>query len=224
VPQAARWVDKAGLALLFPKADVVLPSLWEQVSGLQHVDWEVEEINFFWWAKDQLPDRGLTCVGKHLGRAVSCIAPRLIPTLVAANGTEETGDEPVLDAIRELGPLTGPQLRRATGLEKKVVDRSIASLHHRLLLTNAHLVDEGSTWGSLAHDLLARKWKLPKKLPPRDEARRELASLVLTHAGELTAADLGGALGWRRKEAAAVLDEVAEGRDADGYTIYAPRR
>src|SRR4029079_12053568 len=31
VPQAARWVDKVGLALLFPKADVVLPSLWEQV-------------------------------------------------------------------------------------------------------------------------------------------------------------------------------------------------
>jgi hypothetical protein len=224
VPQAARWVDKIGLALLFPKADVVLPSLWEQVSGLQHVDWEVEEINFFWWAKDQLPDRGLTCVGKHLGRAVSCIAPRLLPTLVAANGDAETEEEPVLDAIRELGPLTGPQLRAATGLEKKVVDRSIASLHHRLLLTNSHLVDEGSTWGSLAHDLLARKWKLPKKLPAHDEARRDLATLVLGHAGELTAADLGGALGWRRKEATAVLEEVAEGRDADGYTIYAPRR
>jgi winged helix DNA-binding protein len=224
VPQAARWVDRAGLALLFPKADVVLPSLWEQVSGLQHVDWEVEEINFFWWAKDQLPDRGLTCVGKHLGRAVSCVAPRLLPTLVAANGDGTVEDEPVLEAIREHGPLTGPQLRHATGLEKKVVDRSIASLHHRLLLTNSHLVDEGSTWGSLAHDLLARKWKLPKKLPPRDEARRELASVVLGHAGELTAADLGGALGWRRKEATAVLEEIAEGRDADGYTIYAPRR
>jgi hypothetical protein len=224
VPQAARWVDKAGLALLFPKADVILPSLWEQVSGLQHVDWEVEEINFFWWAKDQLPDRGLTCVGKHLGRAVSCVAPRLLPTLVAANGDGAAGDEPVLEAIREHGPLTGPQVRHATGLEKKVVDRSIASLHHRLLLTNSHLVDEGSTWGSLAHDVLARKWKLPRKLPPRDEARRELASVVLGHAGELTAADLGGALGWRRKEATAVLEEIAEGRDADGYTIYAPRR
>jgi hypothetical protein len=213
-----------GLALLFPKADVVLPSLWEQVSGLQHVDWEVEEINFFWWAKDQLPDRGLTCVGKHLGRAVSCIAPRLLPALVAANGDAEIEHEPVLEAIREHGPLTGPQLRHVTGLEKKVVDRSIASLHHRLLLTNSHLVDEGSTWGSLAHDLLARKWKLPKKLPPRDESRRELASLVMAHAGELTAADLGGALGWRRKEATAVLEEIAVGRDDDGYTIYAPRR
>ena len=30
---AAAWVDEVGLALLFPKADVVLPSLWEQVAG-----------------------------------------------------------------------------------------------------------------------------------------------------------------------------------------------
>jgi hypothetical protein len=223
VPQAARWVDKVGLALLFPKADVVLPSLWEQVAGLQHVDWDVEEINFFWWAKDQLPDRGLTCVGKHLGRSVSCVAPRLLPALVAANGQEPPENDLVDEAIRELGPLTGPQLRATTGLDKKVVDRSIASLHHALLLTNSHLVDEGSTWGSLAHDLLARKWKLPKKLPPRDKARRDLAAVVLRNTGELTAADLA-CLGWRRKEATAVLEDVGDARDADGYTIYAPRR
>lgn len=209
--------------MLFPKADVVLPSLWEQVSGRQEVEWEADEINFFWWAKDELPGRGLTCVGKHVARAVSCVAPRLLPTLVAANG-EPAEDGPVLDAIRALGPLTGPQLRELTGLEKKEVDRTIASLHHRLVLTNSHLVDEGSTWGTLAHDLLARKWKLPKRLPKREAARRELASLVLDHAGELTAADLGGALGWRRKEAAAILDELADGRDdPGGYRIWTRR-
>jgi hypothetical protein len=215
VPQAAKWVNKVGLAMLFPKADVVLPSLWEQVSARREVDWDAEEINFFWWAKDELPGRGLTCVGKHLARAVSCVAPRLLPVLVAANG-EPADDEPVVEAIRSLGPLTGPQLRQATGLEKKEVDRAIASLHHRLVLTNAHLVDEGSTWGTLAHDLLARKWKLPKRLPEREAARRELAELVLDRAGELSAADLGGALGWRRKESAAILDEIAEGHDDPG--------
>jgi hypothetical protein len=220
VPQAARWVDKVGLAMLFPKADVVLPSLWEQVSARQEVDWDAKEINFFWWAKDELPGRGLTCVGKHLARAVACVAPRLLPTLVAANGEPADGD-PVVEAIRSLGPLTGPQLRQATGLEKKEVDRAIASLQQRLVLTNAHLVDEGSTWGALAHDLLARKWKLPKRLPAREAARRELASLVLDRAGELSAADLGGALGWRRKESAAILDEIAHGHeDPGGFRIW----
>lgn len=220
VPQAARWVEKVGLALLFPKADVVLPSLWEQVSGLGHVDWDREEINFFWWAKDELPGRGLTCVGKHVARSVSCVAPRLLPALVAANAAEP-GDDPVVEAIRGLGPLTGPQLREVTGLSKKEVDRAVVQGHHRLVLTNAYLDPEGSTWGTLAHDLLARKWKLPRRLPARDAARRELAALVLGLAGELSAADLRGVFGWRPKECAALLDEVGKGRDADGFRIWA---
>ena len=111
-----------------------------------------------------------------------------------------------------------------TGLAKKDVDRSIASLHHRLVLTNSHLVDEGSTWGSRAHDLLARKWKVPKRLPARDAARRELAVLVLDQAGELTAADLAGVFAWRRKESAAILDDIAVGRDDEaGFRIWTRR-
>jgi len=221
---AGKWIDQVGLALLFPRADIVLPSLWEQVSGLREVDWNAEPINFLWWAKDALPDEGRACVGKHLGRVASCIAPRLVPVLVAANFEAPENGDPVVDAIRGLGPLTGPRLRGVTGLAKKNVDRSIASLHHRLVLTNAHLVDEGSTWGSLAHDLLARKWRVPKRLPARAEARRELASLVLERTGELTAADLAGVFAWRRKEAAAILDDVGEGRDDEaGFRIWTRR-
>jgi hypothetical protein len=221
VPQAARWVEKTGLALLFPKADVVLPSLWEQVSGLTTVDWPSEAMDFFWWAKDELAGRGLVCVGKHLARVSACVAPRLLPLLVAANG--ERADGPIVAAVKRLGPLTGPQLRDVTGLDKKQVDREIASLHHRLVLTNSHLDPEGSTWGTLAHDLLTRKWKLPRSLPARDRARRDLAALVLRQTGELTAADLAGALGWRRKEAAAILEEVGAGRDDPaGFRIWVP--
>jgi hypothetical protein len=54
-----------------------------------------------------------------------------------------------------------------------------------------------------------------------DEARRALAGLVPDAAGELTAADPGGALGWRRKLAGEVLDEVAEGRGGGGLRIWA---
>ena len=190
---AAAFVDAAGLALLFPKADIVLPSLWEQVAGEQEVRWPSPPMEFLWGAKDELPAQGLVCVGRHVGRVVACVAPRLVPVLAAANG-DAADDDPVAEAVRELGPLTGPQLREATGLPKK------------------------------EHDLVARKWRLPATLPPRDEARRELAALVLEAAGELTAADLGGALGWRRKEAAAVLDEIAEGRDDEaGFRIWARR-
>src|SRR5207248_3527415 len=100
--------------------------------------------------------------------------------------------------------------------------RAVASLHHRLVLTTSHLVEQDGPWGALAHDLLARKWQLPAALPERADARRRLAALVLDLAGELTAADLAGALGWRRKEAAAVLDEIADGRDDEaGFRIWA---
>jgi len=228
---AATWVDEVGVALLFPKADVVLPSLWEQVNGSAEENWSIrdadgkfvswsEAMGFLWPAKDELPEQGLVCVGKHLARVVACISPRLLPVLVAAN-REAADDDPVVEAIREQGPLTGPQLREATGREKKEVDRAIASLHHRLVLTSSHLVEQNGPWGALAHDLIDRKWSVPKRLPARDDARRELALLVLERAGELTAADLAGVFGWRRKEAAAILDEVADGRDDEaGFRIW----
>jgi hypothetical protein len=231
---AAAWVDDVGLALLFPKADVVLPSLWEQVNGSAEQNWSIrdedgkfvswsEPMGFLWPAKDELPAQGLVCVGKHLARVVACVSPRLVPLLVAANREPAEGD-PVVSAIRELGPLTGPQLREATRRDKKEVDRSIASLHHRLVLTSSHLVEQDGPWGALAHDLLERKWSVPTTLAARGDARRELASLVLAGARELTAADLAGVFGWRRKESAAILDEIADGRDDEaGFRIWTRR-
>ena len=231
---AADWVDDVGLALLFPKADVVLPSLWQQVNGSAEQNWSIrdedgrfvswsEPMGFLWPAKDELPAQGLVCVGKHLARVVACVSPALVPTLVAANG-DPADDDPVVSAIRELGPLTGPNLREATGLDKKTVDRAVASLHHRLVLTSSHLVEQDGPWGALAHDLVDRKWRVPKRLPARDAARRQLASLVLEQAGDLPAADLAGVFAWGRKEAAAILDDVGDGReDEAGFRIWTRR-
>jgi hypothetical protein len=233
--QAAAWIDEVGLALLFPKADVVLPSLWAQINGSDDANWAVrepdgtfvrwsEEMGFMWSAKDELPAAGLACVGKHLARLAACVAPRLVPVLVAANEAPPEGtEELVADAVRELGPATGPALREATGLPKKDVDKAVVALHRKLVLTNSHLVEGDSSWGALAHDLVARKWPLPEGRPSRDAARRRLADLVLDRAGELTAADLAGALGWRRKEAAEILDAIAQGRDGDGFRIWTRR-
>jgi hypothetical protein len=229
-------VDTVGLALLFPKTDIVLPSLWEQVNGDAGRNWAVRdaegnfvewtaEMGFLWGAKDELPARGLVCVGKHLARVATCVAPRLVPTLVAAGEPYEPEglETELVDAITREGPLTGPALRELTGAAKKDVDKAVIALHRRLVLTNSHLVEQDGPWGAIAHDLLARKWKVPKRLPSPQEARRELARVFLASAGEVTAADLGP-LGWRRKEAAAVLDEIADGReDPGGFRIWARR-
>jgi hypothetical protein len=231
--EAAAWIDEVGLALLFPKADVVLPSLWEQVNGSPEPDWAVrnpggdfvrwsDEMAFLWSAKDELPAAGFACVGKHLARVTACVAPRLVPVLVAASG-EPTENDPIVEAITEHGPLTGPLLRELTGLPKKVVDRTISFLHHGLVLTSSHLVEGDGAWGALAHDLLARKWRLARKLPVREAARCQLATLVLEQAEELSAADLAGVFCWRRAEAAEVLDAVGEAREEDGIRIWTRR-
>jgi hypothetical protein len=231
--EAAGWIEGVGLALLFPKADVVLPSLWEQVNGSPEQNWSVrdaegnflhwsDELAFLWGAKDDLPEHGLACVGKHVARVATCVAPRLVPLLAAAvEPTEPTADEQaVVDAVASEGPLTGPQLRNVTGLPKRDVDKIVAALHRRLVLTNAYLVEQDGPWGALAHDLVARKWRLPARLPGHEEARLALARLLLDQAEELTAADLAGPFGWRRRAAAALLDEIAESREADGFRIW----
>jgi hypothetical protein len=230
---AAAWVDEVGLALLFPKADVVLPSLWGQVAGDVAAPQAVREpdgtfvrwsdgMSFLWSAKDELPARGLVCVGRHVARVTACIAPRVVPTLVAQLDRAEPTDLEVelVSAIRARGPLTGRELRSLVDAPKREVGRGVAALHRRLVLTSSHLVEQDAGWGAVAHDLLERKWELPTPLQPADEARRELALIVLAAAGEVTAADLAGVLGWRRRLAAAVLDEVAVARDRAEFRIW----
>jgi hypothetical protein len=242
VRQAAAWIDRAGLALLFPKADVVLPSLWEAVNGDAAPSWSVrepdgtfvrwsDELGFLWGAKDELPEQRLACVGKHLARVVSCVAPRLLPELYALTGRSgrpaDFRDEldglglEIAEAVLAEGPLTAPQLRTLTGAPKKDVAKSVDLLHRRLIFTSAGVVRKETGWGALASDVLARRWKLPRRLPSPEQARRSLAGVVLAGAGELTAADLAGALGWRRKAAELVLDEIAESRaDEAGFRIW----
>jgi hypothetical protein len=212
----------------------VLPSLWGQVAGDAAAPLAVREpdgtfvrwadgMGFLWSAKDDLPAGGLVCVGKHIARVTACIAPRVVPVLVAqAERGEPDGLEgELVSAIRSLGPSTGAELRDAVGSSKREVDRAVTALHRRLVLTSSHLVEQESGWGALAHDLLERKWKLPERLPPPAAARRELAQLVLIAAGELTAADLCGVLGWRRRVAADVLDEIAPSRSEGEFRIWA---
>jgi chromosome segregation and condensation protein ScpB len=232
--QATTWVNSVGLALLFPKANVVLPSLWEQVNGSREANWARRdesgaflgwsaELAVTWGLKDELPGRDLVCVGKHVARIVALVSPSVLPALLATRPEPELDalETEILAAVGAAGePMTAPELRDLLGRDKRAVEKAVASLHRHLLLTNGHLDESRAGWGALAHDLLARKWRLPKRLPGKARARRELATLVLATAGELSAADLCGALGWRRKEAAAVLDEIAESREGGGFRVW----
>jgi hypothetical protein len=235
IDAAGRWVDAVGLAALLPVADVVLPSLWERVAGTRAVEWGVEradgkfeftpEMERCWRWKDELPARGLACVGKHLGRWQALVAPRLVPALhaLAAERREALGslEREVAGAVEQAGPSTGPQLRELLGADKKAVDRAVVALQRAFVLTNAGVVAQVQGWPAIAVDLVERRFPVGGV----DDPAREAAACVLASSGEVSAADLGGALGWRLKAARELLDALAgdgavRRRVADGLPLY----
>jgi hypothetical protein len=240
IRSAATWIDRQGIASLFPGNDLVLPSLWEAIAGSREVDWAIRDeetgkyLSFTpdmakcWGWKDELPARGLACVGKHLGRWAAIVAPRLLPALsaVAADRRDHLTSLQleVADAVRAEGPCTGPELRALVGAEKKAVDAAVIVLQRALVLTNSGLVEQQQGWGAIAVELVERRWQI-EKLPTEQDARLELTRTVLASSGEISAADLGGALGWRVKQSRDALDELvaadeARVRDEDGLALY----
>jgi hypothetical protein len=201
------------------------------VSGRLDVDWAIRdedgryvsftpEMEKCWRWKDELPERGLACVGKHLGRWSALVAPRLLPQLYALTGRRGAPDDfrdaelsqlerEVSEAVLEEGPVTGPELRVLLGADKKRVDAAVIVLQRALVLTNSGLVEQKHGWGAIAVDVLTRRFPLTA-LPDGSDARRQLATTVLASSGELSAADLGGALGWRLKRSRETLDELVE--------------
>lgn len=203
--------------------------------GVRRADGKLEftpEMARCWQWKDELPERGLALVGKHFGRWAAVVAPRLVAAVhvAAAERRESLGplQRELVDAVAREGPCTGPELRSLLGAEKKDVDAAVVGLQRALVLTNARLVEQERGWGAIAVDLVARRWPLDDP-PASDEAERVLAATVLAGARELSAADLGGALGWRLRRAREALDRLVElgvaRRSVDGdVALYRPTR
>jgi len=213
---------------LIPGAETVLPSLWEATAGTREVTWgerrEADGRHEFtpsmarcWRWKDELPDQGLALVGKHFGPWAALVAPRLVSQVVAAASDRRRALTDfhwhVAETIEEHGPCTGPQLRALCGAEKK----HVAQLQRALVVSNSHLVEQPQGWDAIAVDLVERLWDVE----PVDDADAVLARVVLEHADELSAADLGGALGWRVKRAREALEAVgAHAHTEHGVALY----
>jgi hypothetical protein len=237
--QAAAWIDKVGVALLFPNGDYIVPSLWEAVAGHSEVQWGVQrddgkweftpETARVWSRKDELPARRLVCVGLHVARTSSLVAPRLLPALRTLAGEPELDgvELELAEAARELGrPATRRELRLLVGTDKRLGDRAINALQRKLVLTNAGLDTEGSGWGATLHDLFERRWKAKlRRVPSPGDAVASLAAAVVRGAGEASAADVAAALRVRRRDATETLERLeAEGSLAalsrDGLRLW----
>jgi len=234
---AAAWVDRVGLALVFPREDVVLPSLWRAAGGEDEfakrdgsgkfLEW-TEPMDFVWRTKDDLPARGLVCAGKHLRGRASLVALDLLPALVAvARRTElEPLEAEIVVLLRGEGPLSTRELPDLLpGHERKRVRAATDRLQKALIATNAGL-EESAGWPAIVVDLTERRYAKQLRDPPTpDEARSQVASRVLAAVGELTAEDLRGALGWKKADATAALEATgAPSRDEESFTVWTARR
>ena len=232
--EAAAWVDRVGLALVFPKDDLVLPSLWYEAGGADtfsvrdeeggFVRW-VDPMDFVWGAKSALPGRGLCCGGNHLRGRASLISHELLPALAAV---QRSGEEPselereVLDLLASAVPTSTRELPELLPhRERKTVRAALDRLQRRLVVTNAGL-EETDGWPANVVDLVDRRYAdRLRSVPSAEEARRILAERVLAFARELSAVDLAAVFAWRKKEAQAVLESLAvEARDDQGTTVW----
>jgi winged helix DNA-binding protein len=234
VEEAAAWVGEVGLALLFPKPDYVLPSLWEAVAGRTEVEWAVRdeeqryvsftpEMEKVWTWKDELPRRRLACIGLHVVRTTGLVAPKLVSAVYALTGRAgqpedfrdaelEPLERELAEAALDLGrPTTRRELRLLVNREKREVDKAVNVLQRKLVFTNAGRDEEGSGWSSTLHDLFARRWRARlRRLPDRDTALRLLAGRIVAAAGDVSAADLAAVLKLRRREATELLEALED--------------
>jgi hypothetical protein len=251
--EAAAWLREVGVALLFPKPDYVLPSLWETVAGRTVVDWALRdederfvsftpEMEKVWTWKDELPRRRLACVGLHVVRTTGLLAPDLVAAAYALTGRAGRPDDfrdaeldplerELAEAALDLGrPTTRRELRLLVSREKREVDKAVNALQHKLVFTNAGRDREGRGWSSTLHDLFARRWRARlRPLPHRDAALSTLARRIALAAGDVSAADLAAVLRIRRHEATELL-EALEGdgslqrRSEAGIAVWIPAR
>lgn len=237
-----------GLAVLYPNDDLVLPSLWEALTGRQDVDWAVREdggkfVDFtpdfarVWGWKDELPEQRLVCAGKHLGGRASLVSLRMLPALYALTGRagkldDFLGEElspiehDVAAALLENGPTSSAELPHLAGHERRRTHAAAERLQRRLVVTAAGRQERDRGWPAVILDILPRRYgERLGSLPKQEDARADLAAIVLRSAREISAADLAAVIGGPRKDAASALDRLADegaarARDAGEYILW----
>jgi DNA-binding MarR family transcriptional regulator len=217
-----------------------LPSLWEAVAGTPEITWSTrdEEGRFIdfspefgrvWRWKDELPERRLVCVGKHVHGRSALVSLSLLPALYASRRElDELSplEQDVVGFLDEQGPCSTADLPELIGHERKRVARAVDRLQRVLVLTTAGAQERAQGWPAVIVDLLERRYAAHlRHLPAMEDARAHLADVVLRSVRELSAADLAAVIGCTRKQAAAALDRLVEEgparrRDEEGFVLY----
>jgi hypothetical protein len=212
IDRAARFVDDVGFALLFPKAGVELPTLWQATTDRSPSEGESEwgpDMDRVWRWKDELPRRGLAWYGAFVRGRKSFLSPTLLADLYPRSGRPDDFEEATLspDAhrIARILLLDGRQsttvLREALAVEgsrgAERFGKAVGELARALVVTNFGTQDEGHGWPSAVIELTMRVFTVAQRREPHicrlNVARTFLDTMLVSQPYHLGNAFHGGA-------------------------------
>jgi len=237
IDRAARFVSDVGFSLLFPKAGIELPSLWEATTDrplhtAEH-DWgpDMEKV---WTWKDELPRRGLCWYGEFVRRRKSFLSPALLNDLYPRSGSPDDIAEGTFskDANRiarillSSGPQPTAALREALDVEGRAgaerFSRAVGELGRAFVITNFGTEEEGAGWPSAVLELTTRVFTIA---PDRDPVTSRL-NVARTFLDTMVTAQpyhLGNAFHIGATAARGAFEELVERgeaeRDGPGYRL-----
>jgi hypothetical protein len=226
ISRAAAFIDDVGLALLFPAAQPVAPSLWEAVAGADSEPFATgmgaDEQKVWTW-KDELPRRGLAWYGTFVAGRGSFLSPALLAALYPGAGdVDDHASLALSPAAHDVAealiadPLPSATLRTLVG-DRSRYQRAVVELNRHLLVTVAGVKESASGWPAALLDLTCRRFEVGGRLDHGLATRTFLATML-----QATPADLARAYRWPVAYARDRLDElVTAGAATRAGTRYA---
>lgn len=228
IDRAGRFVGDVGFALLFPKAGIELPSLWEATTDrplhtAEH-DWG-PDMDKVWTWKDELPRRGLCWYGEFLRGRKSFLSPALLNDLYPrtgnpgdfAEGTFSTDANRIARILLSSGPQPTAALREALDIEGRAgaerFSRAVGELGRALVITNYGTEEEGGGWPSAVLELTTRVFTIAPDRDP-EASRLKVARTFLDTMVTAQPNHLGNAFHLGATAARAAFEELVERGEA----------
>jgi len=235
VGEAVKYIDATGYCMLFPVANVPLPSLYYAVTHRNpHVDfvWDKYSVMLWRW-KDELPRRRRAFYAKYFRTRGTFISLRLLPHFLAmrdaavapgdherfyAEGRIREDARVIWEALADHGPLATLELRHACKMDTKAGNvrfkRAILDLQSLLVAVHFGAEQETAAWASGRYELTCRAFPketaAARRISP-EEARAKLAAKFLEWHTGAPPAKLARLFGWPKADVIAAI-EAAKSR------------
>jgi hypothetical protein len=174
---AIRYVNERGFIYFWPTHGIVMPSLWEAVSGDRPVPNEHDDPGHVTWGwKDSLLGKHVWYYGKILRQKATIISMETAPYFYALTENYGSPEEDYLtiyeqgrmtqeaksvyEALLENGPLDTITLRKTAHLtsheSESRFNRALANLQEDFKIMPIDVMDAGSWHYAFAYDIVAR--------------------------------------------------------------------